>query len=285
MQRLSKKKERIDDRVISVYKLDHNIDDEKRNINEYLDESDNDDKNGTCGENSMPSSTKEHAEDEPKNNRERMMLRVEKLLHGMFTKINSLETQQEISDAIKVLEKADLDIKEPEIKMDELTERLKIASELFEERQNKEIKKKEKKEKENEEFERKRIELFLEEKEIDLQQKKRKLNMFVREDPSSSGSDIKTEKSVSHYDSVITYRNSKKDVAFNWIYISPKNVIAAIHNVGADGNCGFRAVALEVYNDQIQWLKVKHQMLQTYIQYHDTLYKPVDEKSIELCGI
>lgn len=163
----------------------------------------------------------EHTEDEPKNNRERMMLRVEKLLHGMFTKINSLGTQQEISDAIKVLEKADLDIKEPEIKMDELqppsvntnrkgrkskrgvksnTERLKIASELFEEHQNKEIKKKEKKEKENEEFERKRKELFLEEKEIDLQQKKRKLTMFVREDPSSSGSDIKTEKSVSHYD-------------------------------------------------------------------------------------
>lgn len=58
-------------------------------------------------------------------------------------------------------------------------------------------------------------------------------------------------------------------------------MIAAIHSVGADGNCGFRAVAFEVYNDQSRWIKVKQQMLQTYLKYHNTLYKPVEENAVE----
>ncbi|KAG2191822.1 hypothetical protein INT47_006653 [Mucor saturninus] len=197
------------------------VDEDERSVEECC----NEDGKNMPAKNDTPLSSKECAEEGPENNRERMILRVEKLLHGIFTKINSLGTQQEISDAIKVLEKANLDIKVPVIKMDEL------------------------------------------------------------QPPSDSNyvkSDVKVEKETSHYDRVTSYRNAKKDVAFNWIYIHPKNVIAAIHNVGADGNCGFRAVALEVFNDQSKWIKVKHQMLETYLKYHDTLYKPVDEKVIEL---
>ncbi|KAG2193120.1 hypothetical protein INT47_003111 [Mucor saturninus] len=180
----------------------------------------------------------ECAEEGPENNRERMILRVEKLLHGIFTKINSLGTQQEISDAIKVLEKANLDIKEPVIKIEELQP-----------------------------------------PSVNTNRKGRKSKRGIK----SSTERLKIAKEVT------SYRNAKKDVAFNWIYIHPKNIIAAIHNVGADGKCGFRAVALEVFNDQSKWIKVKHQMLETYLKYHDTylkyhdtLYKPVDEKVIEL---
>ncbi|KAG2191762.1 hypothetical protein INT47_010578 [Mucor saturninus] len=126
------------------------VDEDERSVEECC----NEDGKNMPSINDTPLSSKECTEEGPENNRERMILRVEKLLHGMFTKINSLGTQQEISDAIKVLEKANLDIKEPVIKMDELqppsvntnrkgskskrgikssTERLKIAKELFDE--------------------------------------------------------------------------------------------------------------------------------------------------------
>lgn len=126
------------------------------------------------------------------------MLRAEKILRGIFTKISSFATQQEISDAIKVLETATLDIDAPFIKMNELrppstntnrkgrkskrgvkssTERLKIAKENFDEHQKKEIKKKEKKEKEEGEFREKRKLLEIEERQAGI--KKIKLTLFV----------------------------------------------------------------------------------------------------------
>ncbi|GAA5797733.1 hypothetical protein HPULCUR_003127 [Helicostylum pulchrum] len=97
-------------------------------------------------------------------NKDRLLLRVEKLLHGMFTKISAFETQQEISDAIKALELAKSSIEAPPIRMDELkppsvntnrkgrkakqgvkssTERLQTSKELFDEYQTKNIKEKE----------------------------------------------------------------------------------------------------------------------------------------------
>lgn len=80
---------------------------------------------------------------------------------------------------------------------------------------------------------------------------------------------------------VVTFRNVKKDIVFKWIFINPINAVAAIHSVGADGNCGFRAVALEVYHDQSKWIKVKQDMLEIYLRYCNTLYKPVDEAAID----
>lgn len=53
--------------------------------------------------------------------------------------------------------------------------------------------------------------------------------------------------------------------------------------MGADGNCGFRAVSFDVYDDQTKWINVKRDMLETYLTYCDTLYKPAaDEEVIEL---
>jgi hypothetical protein len=58
--------------------------------------------------------------------------------------------------------------------------------------------------------------------------------------------------------------------------VEPLNAISAIHSVGADGNCGFRAVSFDVYQDQSKWKNVKADMLKTYLKYKDTLYKAVD---------
>ncbi|KAI8985992.1 hypothetical protein BDB01DRAFT_787166 [Pilobolus umbonatus] len=45
--------------------------------------------------------------------------------------------------------------------------------------------------------------------------------------------------------------------------------------MSGDGNCGFRAVAFEVYKDEGDWYKVKQKMKNTYLKYKDTLYKGV----------
>lgn len=162
--------------------------------------------------------------DEQLDNKKLLLLRVEKLLQGIYTKVASFETQQQIADACKVLESARYDINAPYIKMDHLkpptindnrkgrkakcgakpsTQRLKIALELHEEQQKKDQKKKEKKEKEDEEFKKKRKLLELEERSVELEQKKRKLTVFVKSEPvleHEKTEPVKTEKVASPYD-------------------------------------------------------------------------------------
>ncbi|GAA5815805.1 hypothetical protein MFLAVUS_009320 [Mucor flavus] len=53
-------------------------------------------------------------------NNDRLLLHIEKLLRGIFAKISTFETQQEISDAIKALELVRPSIDAPSIKMNEL---------------------------------------------------------------------------------------------------------------------------------------------------------------------
>lgn len=62
--------------------------------------------------------------------------------------------------------------------------------------------------------------------------------------------------------------------------VKPISRVAAIHSVGADGNCGFRAVAFDVYKDKKKWVKVKQDMLQTYLKYKDTLYQAVGTDTV-----
>ncbi|KAI9270145.1 hypothetical protein EDC94DRAFT_656322 [Helicostylum pulchrum] len=166
-------------------------------------------------------------------NKDRLLLRVEKLLH-------------EISDAIKALELAKSSIWAPPIRMDELkppyvnsnrkgrkakqgvkssTESLQISKESFDEFQTKNIKEKERKRKKIKISKRKRKLLELEEMQLDIDQKKRKLTL------------------------VETYRDPKTDAVFRWTGITPIDAIAAIHNVDADGNCGFRAISFDTYKD------------------------------------
>ncbi|KAI9347561.1 hypothetical protein BD770DRAFT_462255 [Pilaira anomala] len=75
-------------------------------------------------------------------------------------------------------------------------------------------------------------------------------------------------------ESTIDKNNPKKDSVFNFVEINPKSVLSKIYSVSGDGNCGFRAVSLSVYNHQENWIKVKQDMLATYQKYQDSLYKP-----------
>ncbi|KAI9472436.1 MAG: hypothetical protein EXX96DRAFT_542532 [Benjaminiella poitrasii] len=75
---------------------------------------------------------------------------------------------------------------------------------------------------------------------------------------------------------VTTYRNIKKDVVFRYLNVEPITAVAAVHSVGTDRNCGFRAVSFDVYQDQAKWTTVKADMLKTYLKYKDTLFKVVD---------
>ena len=115
-------------------------------------------------------------------------------MQSMYKSISSLNTQQEIADAIIFLEEANKKIENPVIQMEHLkqpstnlnrkgrkskkgvkrgTKRLEIARELFEKSQEKDIKIQEKKKKEDEEYERKKRMIEIEER-FNLQQKKKK---------------------------------------------------------------------------------------------------------------
>jgi hypothetical protein len=72
-----------------------------------------------------------------------------------------------------------------------------------------------------------------------------------------------------------TYRNPKNDAVYKYLELEPLSAISAIHSVGGDGNCGFRAVSFDVYNDQTKWRTVKADMLILYNKYKNSLYKDV----------
>jgi ABC-type phosphate transport system auxiliary subunit len=158
-----------------------------------------------------------------------MLLRVEKLLHSIYDSINSYSTQQEIADALKILEEADNTIANPKIDVSSVkppstnlntkgrksnkgvkssTERLKISKEIYEEKLQKNIRKNEKDEKKNEEYERKKRLLEIEERHVALEQKKRKITVLVKDNNGSliknknitvETPEIKTENQPSTY--------------------------------------------------------------------------------------
>lgn len=47
---------------------------------------------------------------------------------------------------------------------------------------------------------------------------------------------------------------------------------ACVYSHDKNGNCGFRATSMAVFNDQSKWQEVKAQILQTFIKYNNTLY-------------
>ncbi|GAA5799695.1 hypothetical protein HPULCUR_005112 [Helicostylum pulchrum] len=123
-------------------------------------------------------------------NKDRLLLRVEKLLH----------------DAIKALELAKSSIWALPIRMDELKPPYVNSN------------RKGRKAKQG-------VKSSTESLQINIDQKKRKLTL------------------------VETYRDPKTDAVFRWTGITPIDAIAAIHNVDADGNCGFRAISFDTYKD------------------------------------
>ncbi|KAI7868052.1 uncharacterized protein EV154DRAFT_582268 [Mucor mucedo] len=239
---------------------------------------------------------------------------VEQVLHKMYSSIADFSTQQQIADALTVLEEANDKILNPAIKIDQLkppttnsnrkgrpsakgvksgTKRLQIAKELFEESQKKDIKKEEKKQKEEENMEKKRRIFEIEERHVALEQKKRKLTLvFKNKEEKAHATSIKhtlmkADKSINlrkensaGYDRVLSYRNLKSDTVFKWIRVNPINSVAAIHSAGADGNCGFRAVSYNVYKTQSNWINVKEDMLNTYLKYKDSLYRAVGTEAV-----
>ncbi|OAD75552.1 hypothetical protein PHYBLDRAFT_166788 [Phycomyces blakesleeanus NRRL 1555(-)] len=53
--------------------------------------------------------------------------------------------------------------------------------------------------------------------------------------------------------------------------IAPKH-ISTIFSPEADRNCGYRAIAMEVYQDQEEWSKVKDKMLETFLKHQNNYY-------------
>ncbi|OAD68832.1 hypothetical protein PHYBLDRAFT_172691 [Phycomyces blakesleeanus NRRL 1555(-)] len=49
--------------------------------------------------------------------------------------------------------------------------------------------------------------------------------------------------------------------------------ISQIFSPEADGNCGYRAIAMEVYQNQKRWPEVKDKMLENYLKYQHTHYQ------------
>ncbi|OAD69444.1 hypothetical protein PHYBLDRAFT_172083 [Phycomyces blakesleeanus NRRL 1555(-)] len=59
---------------------------------------------------------------------------------------------------------------------------------------------------------------------------------------------------------------------FDNLTILPRH-ISDIFSPESDGNCGYRAVAMEVYQDQEKWPIVKDEMLKTFLKYRGTYYE------------
>ncbi|KAG2192493.1 hypothetical protein INT47_009692 [Mucor saturninus] len=195
-------------------------------------------------------------------------------------------TKQQIADALTVLEEANDKILDTAIKIDQLkppttnsnrkgrpsakglksgTKRLQIAKELLEEK----------------------------ERHVPLEQKKRKLTLvFQNKEEKAHATSIKNtlmkanksinlnKKTPAEYDRILSYPNLKSDTVFKWIQVNPINSVAAIYSVGADGNCGFRAVSSDVYKTQSNWINVKEDMLNIYLKYKDSLYKAVGKEAV-----
>lgn len=135
-----------------------------------------------------------------------MLLRVENLLYSIHRKIKAYTTQQEVADAIKILEDAEERISNPDFDITLVqppttnlntkgrksmrgvksnTERLKIFREIFEEKQEKIMKKKEKDEQKNEELAKRKRQIEIEERHVELEQKKRKITVLVKDESGS----------------------------------------------------------------------------------------------------
>ncbi|KAI8988752.1 hypothetical protein BDB01DRAFT_833808 [Pilobolus umbonatus] len=237
--------------------------------------------------------------------REKMMNIVKDILQTLYKNISMYKTEQEI--AIKELQDVNSSIKNSMVNVDmllppstntnrkgrkskkgvkESTKRLEILREIFEKRQVADVKKKEKDEKVKVETEKKKRFLENEERHVALQLKKRKLMLVVQgADGKLVGTtaskplkpDVKRENNPADFDILDSFSSQKKDKVFEYVENRIRKFISTIHSVGGDGNCGFRAVSFEIYKDQSRWERVKDDMLKTYMQYKDTLYKSTSE--------
>lgn len=94
------------------------------------------------------------------NNREQLLLRVEKILHSIYNSVKSYPTQQEVADAVKILKEAEYQIANPKIDVTNIqkpavnlntkgrkpnTKRLDILLEIHEDNQKKNSRSKKKK--------------------------------------------------------------------------------------------------------------------------------------------
>ncbi|KAI8985364.1 hypothetical protein BDB01DRAFT_905340 [Pilobolus umbonatus] len=228
--------------------------------------------------------------------RKKLLLCVEDLLAGEYSSIESYPTILQISSAISKIEKLKASLDDPELKIGDLkppttnnnrkgrnaksgvkssTERRKIFREIFEEKQKKEQKMIEKKQKEIEAIDSLNRSRQSEELKGQRQLKKTKVTLLVRGDDNISYHPVKKEAGTTAsptIESLPTFNNPKKDGIFKKLNIDRLDAIKAIHSVGDDGNCGFRAAALSVYQDQSCCYTVKAKMLEQYMMYRDTLY-------------
>ncbi|KAI8992214.1 hypothetical protein BDB01DRAFT_894371 [Pilobolus umbonatus] len=139
--------------------------------------------------------------------KERTIIRIEQILHDIYAKAKSLSTLQELSDLLEVLEELKLKIDQPTTIMTQLkpstantnrkgrkvkrgvksgVERMKVAREMFEKEEKKEIAGRKVEEKRQEELVKKRK--LVEEEQLDqeIEKKKIMLTMFVKGEDGST---------------------------------------------------------------------------------------------------
>ncbi|KAI9005181.1 hypothetical protein CLU79DRAFT_850075 [Phycomyces nitens] len=95
-------------------------------------------------------------------------------------------------------------------------------------------------------------------------------------DPTSAL--LKDEKDADQFDENKSTIEAKKDIPSAAGDLSHRS--SAYDSVGADGNCGFRAVSFGVHKDQCKWMDVKGDMLKMYMRYKDTLYKAIGTDAV-----
>ena len=61
----------------------------------------------------------------------------------------------------------------------------------------------------------------------------------------------------------------------------PRSEVNSVHNPIGDGNCGFRALAAELFDNEDKYRDVKELMLKYYLANIDGIYRNYDKQQVK----
>ncbi|OAD76498.1 hypothetical protein PHYBLDRAFT_165024 [Phycomyces blakesleeanus NRRL 1555(-)] len=100
---------------------------------------------------------------------------------------------------------------------------------------------------------------------------KEKITKKIKTEKEQKKQKISSAKEQKAIKNIINLESPCNPTLLTNLTIAPKH-ISTIFSPEADGNCGYRAIAMEVYQDQEEWSKVKDKMLETFLKHQNNYY-------------
>ncbi|OAD75529.1 hypothetical protein PHYBLDRAFT_166766 [Phycomyces blakesleeanus NRRL 1555(-)] len=101
--------------------------------------------------------------------------------------------------------------------------------------------------------------------------KKEKITKKIKTEKEQKKQKISSAKEQKAIKNIINLGSPCDPTLLTNLTIAPKH-ISTIFSPEEDGNCGYRAIAMEVYQDQEEWSKVKDKMLETFLKHQNNYY-------------